>query len=67
VCTKGETSHIDAILKFLSHTRQHGCIGILIHTHASPSGRNVNYDEKQLSVKIRIVLVNMPNYAYPRI
>jgi hypothetical protein len=51
VCTTGDTAHIDTIFKFLPHTRQHGCIDILIHTLASPSGRNVNYVEKQLSGK----------------
>jgi hypothetical protein len=45
----GDTVHIDMILKFLPHTRQHGCIDILIHTLASPGGRNMNYNEKQLS------------------
>jgi hypothetical protein len=50
VCTAGDTAHIDMLFKFLSHTRQHACIDIL-HTLASPSGRNVNYDEKQLSGK----------------
>ena len=25
VCTTGDTAHIDAIFKFLPHTRQHGC------------------------------------------
>jgi len=29
VCTTGDTAHIDTIFKFLSHTRQHRCIGIL--------------------------------------
>jgi hypothetical protein len=29
VCTTGETAHIDTTFKFLSHTRQHGCINIL--------------------------------------
>jgi hypothetical protein len=29
VCTTGDTAHIDTILKFLPHTRQHGCIDIL--------------------------------------
>jgi hypothetical protein len=28
MCTKGDTAHIDTI-KFLPHTRQHGCIDIL--------------------------------------
>jgi hypothetical protein len=51
VCTTGDTAHIDTVFKFLSHTRQHGFIDVLIHTLASPSGRNVNYDEKQLSGK----------------
>jgi hypothetical protein len=49
MCTTGDTAHIDTIFKFLSHMRQHGCIDILIRTLASPSGRIVNYDEKQLS------------------
>jgi hypothetical protein len=35
----------------LPHMRQHACIDILIHTFALPSGRNVNYNEKQLSRK----------------
>jgi hypothetical protein len=26
VCTTGDTAHIDTILKFLPHTRQHVCI-----------------------------------------
>jgi hypothetical protein len=49
VCTTGDTAHIDTIFKFLphTHTRQHGSTWSL-HTLASPSGRNVNYDEKQL-------------------
>jgi hypothetical protein len=50
-CMIGDTAHTDPIFKFLPHTRQHGCIDILIHTVTSPSGRNVNYDEKQLSGK----------------
>ena len=29
VCTTGDTAHIDTILKFLPHTRQHGCTDIL--------------------------------------
>ena len=29
MCTTGDTVHIDTIFKFLSHTRQHGCIDIL--------------------------------------
>jgi hypothetical protein len=29
VCTTGDTAHIDKIFKFLSHSRQHGCIDIL--------------------------------------
>jgi hypothetical protein len=29
VCTTGDTAHIDTILKFLPHRRQHGCIDIL--------------------------------------
>jgi hypothetical protein len=29
VCTTGDTAHIDTILKFLPHARQHGCIDIL--------------------------------------
>jgi hypothetical protein len=33
----------------LPHTLQLGCIDILIHKLASPSGRNVNYNEIQLS------------------
>jgi hypothetical protein len=49
VCTTGDTAHIDTIFKFLPHTRQHGCIDIRIHTVTSPSGRIVNYDEKQPS------------------
>jgi hypothetical protein len=51
MCTTVDTSHIDTILKFLLHTRQHGFIDIHINTLASPSGRSVNYDEKQLSGK----------------
>jgi hypothetical protein len=30
VCTTGDTAHIDTIFKFLPHTRQHGCIDILL-------------------------------------
>jgi hypothetical protein len=46
VCTTGDTAHINTKFKFFPHTRQHGCIDdILIHTLASPSGINVNYDE----------------------
>jgi hypothetical protein len=99
VCTTSDTARMDTILKFLPHTRQHGCIDILhcfsfsklfiphtngvvcrrvlcilctvttdllvwysntqndffpgeailsLHTLTSPSGRNVNYNEKQL-------------------
>jgi hypothetical protein len=29
VCSTGDTAHIDTILKFLPHTRQHGCMDIL--------------------------------------
>ena len=29
VCTTGDRAHIDMILKFLPHSRQHGCIDIL--------------------------------------
>jgi hypothetical protein len=29
VFTRGDTAHIDAIFKFLPHTRQYGCIDIL--------------------------------------
>ena len=29
VCTTGDTAHIDTKVKFLPHTRQHGCIDIL--------------------------------------
>jgi len=29
VCTTGDTAHIDTILNFLPHTRQHECIDIL--------------------------------------
>jgi hypothetical protein len=47
LCTTGDTSHVDKIFKFLPHTRQHGRIHTLIHTLASPSGRNVNYDRKK--------------------
>jgi len=101
VCTTDDTVHIDMILKFLPHTRQHGCINILhccsdlclyfsevtwqwwdeyfarnarctvttewlvwysntqnfsrgaaifsLRTLALPSGRNVNYDETQIT------------------
>jgi hypothetical protein len=45
MCTTGDTAHIDTIFKFLPHTRQHGSIDILVHTLASPSGRNLNYDK----------------------
>jgi hypothetical protein len=51
VCTTGDTAHIDRIFMFLPHTRQHGCNDILIHKLALPSGRNVNYDENQISGK----------------
>jgi hypothetical protein len=30
VCNSGDTAHIDTIFKFLPHTRQHGCIDILL-------------------------------------
>jgi hypothetical protein len=33
--TAGDTAHIDTILKFLPHTRQHGCIDIL-HCFTDP-------------------------------
>jgi hypothetical protein len=29
VCTMGDTAHIDAIFKFLPHTRQRVCVDIL--------------------------------------
>jgi hypothetical protein len=29
VCTTCDKGHIDTLFKFLSHTRQHGCIDIL--------------------------------------
>ena len=29
VCSTGDTAHIDTIFKFLTHTRQDGCIDIL--------------------------------------
>jgi hypothetical protein len=48
VCTTGDTAHIDTIFKFQPHTRQDGSTWSL-HTLALPSGRNVNYDEKQLT------------------
>jgi hypothetical protein len=51
VCTTGDTAYIDTIFKFLPHTRQHGSGHFLTTDLASPSGRNVNYDEKQLSGK----------------
>jgi hypothetical protein len=35
VCTTGDTVHIDTIVKFLPHTRQHGCIDIL-HRYNDP-------------------------------
>jgi hypothetical protein len=50
VCTTGDTAHIDTIFKFLPHTRHHGSTWSL-HTLASPNGRNVNYNEKQLTGK----------------
>jgi hypothetical protein len=57
VCITGDTTNTDTIFKLLPHTRQHGCIDFPIHTLASPNGRNVNYDEKQLSgKKIGVVL-----------
>jgi hypothetical protein len=49
VCTTGDTAHVDMIFKFLPHTRKHRYIHILAHALASPSGRNVNYNENQLS------------------
>jgi hypothetical protein len=48
VCSTGDTAHIDTIFKFLPHTRQHGCIDIFYCCN-DPNGRNVNYDEKQLT------------------
>jgi hypothetical protein len=54
VCTTGDKAHIDTIFKFLPHKRQHGCMGAAIfslHTLASPSGTNVNYNEQQLPGK----------------
>jgi hypothetical protein len=38
MCTTGDRAHIDTIFKFLLYTRQHGCVDILTHTPASPSG-----------------------------
>jgi hypothetical protein len=49
--TTGDTAHIGTIFKFLPHTHRHGFVDILIHTLASPSGINLNYDEKHLSGK----------------
>jgi hypothetical protein len=48
VCTTSDTEHTDTIFKFLSCRCQHGCIDILRCCN-DPGGRNVNYDEKQLS------------------
>jgi hypothetical protein len=50
VCSMGDTAHVNMIFMFLPHTH-HGCIDILIQTLVSPSGKNVNYNEKQLSGK----------------
>jgi hypothetical protein len=41
MCTTGDMAH-------MPYTRQQGCIDIL-HCCNDPSGRNVNYREKQLS------------------
>jgi hypothetical protein len=35
VCTTGDIAHIDAIFKFLPHTRQHGCIVLVRPTIAT--------------------------------
>jgi hypothetical protein len=48
VRTTGDMAHINTIFKFLPHTHQHASTWSL-HTLTSPSGRNVNYDEKQLT------------------
>jgi hypothetical protein len=45
MCITGDTAHIDTIFNFLTHTRQHVSTWSL-HSFASPSGRNVNYDKK---------------------
>jgi hypothetical protein len=52
VCTTGDTAYIDTIFKFLPHTRVN--MGALIFFTAS--GRNVNYDEKQLTGRKKIDL-----------
>jgi hypothetical protein len=48
VCTTGYKAPIDTTFKFQPHTSQRGSTWSP-HTLASPSGRNVNYDEKQLT------------------
>jgi hypothetical protein len=45
MCTTGDTAHIDTIFKFLPHTRVNMGASIFF----TASGRNVNYDEKQLT------------------
>jgi hypothetical protein len=45
VCTTGDTAHIDTIFKFLPHTR----VNMGASTFFTASGRNLNYDEKQLT------------------
>jgi hypothetical protein len=45
VCTTGDTTHVDTIFKFLPHTRVNTGTSVFF----TASGRNVNYDEKQLN------------------
>jgi hypothetical protein len=45
VCTTGDTAHIDKIFRFLPHTR----VNMGASRFFTASGRNVNYDDKQLT------------------
>jgi hypothetical protein len=44
VCTAGDTAHIDTIINFLPHTRQHECIDIL-HCCNDPCVRHVSLQQ----------------------
>jgi hypothetical protein len=56
LCTTGDTAHIDTIFTSHPHTCQHGSTWSL-HTLASPSGRNVNYDQKTTYWEIFFLVV----------
>jgi hypothetical protein len=60
LCTKCTLHSNHRLTVWYSNTRNDFCSGATIfslHTLASPSGRNVNYDEKQLPGKIKSSVV----------